>query len=106
MARGSRAGRPHTTQLRVLDPSPIVELDRVIVIAEIDGPAVALADVDRLPERAPALSSYHAFHATRAHLLRRLGRSAESRAASDAAIAATDNAAEAAYLTRRRDQLA
>lgn len=94
------------TQLLALDPSPIVELNRAIAVAELDGPAVALADVDRLPARAPALSSYHAFHATRADLLRRLGRSAEAREAYDAAIAATDNAAEVAYLTRRRDQLA
>jgi RNA polymerase sigma-70 factor (ECF subfamily) len=62
--------------------------------------------VDRLPEIGPSLTTYHAFHATRAELLRRMGRSAESRAAYDAAIAATDNAAEVAYLSRRRDQLA
>ena len=52
------------------------------------------------------MATYHAWHATRAELLRRLGRSAESREAYDAAIAATDNAAERAYLSRRRDQLA
>ena len=57
--------------------------------------------VDRL-----ALTGYHAWHATRADLLRRLGRSAEARAAYDAAIAATDNPAERAFLTRRRGQLA
>jgi len=87
-------------QLRVVAPSPFVELNRAVAVAELDGPEVALALVDRLD-----LSTYHAWHATRAELLRRLGRSAESRAAYDAAIAATDNAAEVAYLTRRRDQL-
>jgi RNA polymerase sigma-70 factor (ECF subfamily) len=87
-------------QLRVLAPSPFVELNRAVAIAELDGPEVALALVD-----AVELPTYHAWHATRADLLRRLGRSAEARQAYDAAIAATDNAAEIAYLSRRRDQL-
>jgi RNA polymerase sigma-70 factor (ECF subfamily) len=93
-------------QLRVVAPSPFVELNRAVAVAELDGPEVALALVDRLPEIGPSLTTYHAFHATRAELLRRMGRSAESRAAYDAAIAATENAAEVAYLSRRRDQLA
>jgi RNA polymerase sigma-70 factor (ECF subfamily) len=93
-------------QLRVVAPSPFVELNRAVAIAELDGPEVALALVDKLSEDEPGLTTYHALHATRAELLRRTGRSAESREAYDAAIAATDNAAEIAYLTRRRDQLA
>jgi RNA polymerase sigma-70 factor, ECF subfamily len=93
-------------QLYVVTPSPIVALNRAVAIAELDGPAVALAEVDRLPAAQPSLATYHAWHATRADLLRRLGRSAEAAAAYDAAIAATDNPAERAYLTRRRDQLA
>jgi RNA polymerase sigma-70 factor (ECF subfamily) len=88
-------------QLTRLDPSPIVRLNRAIAIAELDGPEVALAEVDRLP-----LEDYHAFHATRAELLRRLGRSAESRAAYDRAIELAGNSAETAQLERRRDQLA
>ena len=52
-----------------------------------------------------ALDGYHAFHATRAELLRRLGRSEESRAAYDRAIALAGNTAEIAYLSRRRDEL-
>ncbi|TWG91129.1 RNA polymerase ECF family sigma subunit [Nocardioides sp. J9] len=87
-------------QLAHLDPSPIVALNRAVAIAELDGPEVALAIVDRLP-----LESYHAWHATRAELLRRLGRSAESRAAYDAALAVCDNTAERAYLTRKRGEL-
>lgn len=87
-------------QLRVVAPSPFVELNRAVAVAELDGPEVALAIVDRLE-----MTAYHAWHATRAELLRRLGRSAEARTAYDAAVAATDNAAERAYLTRRRDQL-
>jgi RNA polymerase sigma-70 factor (ECF subfamily) len=88
-------------QLRVIAPSPFVELNRAVAIAELDGPEVALGLVDRLD-----MSSYHAWHACRADLLRRLGRSAEAREAYDAAITATENAAERAYLSRRRDQLA
>jgi len=88
-------------QLYAVDPTPIVALNRAVAVAELDGPEVALALVDRLP-----LTTYHAWHATRADLLRRLGRSAEARAAYDAAIEATDNAAERAYLRRRRGSLA
>jgi RNA polymerase sigma-70 factor, ECF subfamily len=86
-----------------LDPSPIVRLNRAVAVAELDGPDLALAEVDRLAE---TLDGYHAFHAARADLLRRLGRSGESRAAYDRAIWLTGNPAERAYLTRRRDQLA
>jgi len=89
-------------QLVQLDPSPIVALNRAVAIAELDGPAVALATVDRLEV---ALAGYHAFHATRADLLRRLGRSAEARAAYDRAIELAGNTAEIAYLTRRRAEL-
>jgi len=88
-------------QLYAVDPSPVVALNRAIAVAELDGPEVGLAIVDKLP-----LTTYHAWHATRADLLRRLGRSAEARAAYDAAIAATENDAERTYLARRRSQLA
>ncbi|MBG6099121.1 RNA polymerase sigma factor [Nocardioides luteus] len=87
-------------QMIRVDASPIVRLNRAIAIAELDGPEVALAEIDRLD-----LEDYHAFHATRADLLRRLGRSGESRAAYDRAIELAENAAEVALLTRRRDQL-
>jgi len=88
-------------QLGRLDRSPIVRLNRAIAVAELDGPEVALAEVDRLP-----LEGYHLYHATRADLLRRLGQSAASRAAYNQAIELADNTAETAYLIRRRDQLA
>ena len=87
-------------QLVRLDPSPIVALNRAVAVAELDGPEVALAIVERLP-----LEGYHAWHATCADLLRRLGRSAESREQYDAALAACDNVAERAFLGRRRGQL-
>jgi len=90
-------------QLVHLDPSPIVALNRAIALAELDGPQVALAAVDRLEDK---LTGYHAYHATRADLLRRLGQSQKSRAAYDKAIELAGNSAETAALTRRRDQLA
>ncbi|MFD4960276.1 RNA polymerase sigma factor [Microbacterium sp. NPDC058389] len=85
-----------------LDASPIVRLNRAIAVAEVDGPDVALAEVDRLGK---ALDGYHAFHAARADLLRRVGRSSEARTAYDRALQLAGNPAERAYLTRRRDQL-
>jgi RNA polymerase sigma-70 factor (ECF subfamily) len=88
-------------QLLAVTPTPIVALNRAVAVAEIDGPQVALAQVDQLD-----LDGYHAWHATRADLLRRLGRSDEAKAAYAAAIAATDNDAERRYLARRRSQLA
>src|SRR3954470_20680719 len=87
-------------QLTRLDPSPIVALTRAVAVAELDGPEVALALVDRLP-----LPGYHAWHAVRADLLRRLGRSTEAKEAYDAAIGATQNSAEHAYLSRKRGEL-
>jgi RNA polymerase sigma-70 factor (ECF subfamily) len=87
-------------QLARIDPSPIVALNRAVALAELDGPEVALALVDGLD-----LGGYHAYHATRADLLRRLGRSADARAAYEKAIELAGNTAEVAYLTRRRDQL-
>jgi RNA polymerase sigma-70 factor (ECF subfamily) len=83
-----------------IDPSPVVALNRAVAVAEVDGPDVALALVDRLP-----LAGYHAFHATRAEMLRRLGRSKEAGEAYDRAIELAGNTAESAYLTRRRSQL-
>ncbi|SCF35964.1 RNA polymerase, sigma subunit, ECF family [Micromonospora purpureochromogenes] len=90
-------------RLVLLDPSPIVRLNRAVAVAEVDGPGVGLAEIDRLAE---VLDGYHAFHAARADLLRRLARGGESRAAYDRAIGLAGNPAERAYLTRRRDQLA
>jgi RNA polymerase sigma-70 factor (ECF subfamily) len=85
-----------------LEPSPIIALNRAVAVAELDGPEVALAAIDRLGD---SLAAYHAYHATRADLLRRLGRSSQSRDAYDRAIELAGNTAETAYLTRRRDEL-
>lgn len=89
-------------RLVAIDPSPVVRLNRAVAIAELDGPAVALAQVDRLGEW---LEGYHAFHVKRADLLRRLHRSEEARTAYDRAIELAGNPAERAYLSRRRDEL-
>jgi RNA polymerase sigma-70 factor (ECF subfamily) len=87
-------------QLLAIAPSPVVELNRAVAVAELDGPAVALAQVERLD-----LGGYHAWHVTRAELLRRLDRSAEARSAYDAALALVENEAERAHLLSRRDSL-
>ncbi|KDN19286.1 RNA polymerase sigma factor [Amycolatopsis rifamycinica] len=89
-------------QLIRVDPSPVVALNRAVAVAELDGPEVALAAIGRLEDQ---LAGYHAYHVTRADLLRRLSRGAEARAAYDKAIELAGNTAEVAYLTRRRDQL-
>ncbi|MFE6253759.1 RNA polymerase sigma factor [Agromyces sp. NPDC057865] len=89
-------------RLAAIDPSPIVALNRAIAVSELDGPEAGLDAVDRLGE---ALDGYHAFHAARAELLRRLARPAEARAAYDRAIELAGNSAEVAYLTGRRGQL-
>jgi RNA polymerase sigma-70 factor (ECF subfamily) len=87
-------------QLVQLDPSPIVALNRAVAVAELDGPKVALTLIDQLP-----LAGYHAWHVARADILRRLGRSTEAKESYDAAIAATRNSAERAYLSRKRGEL-
>jgi RNA polymerase sigma-70 factor (ECF subfamily) len=87
-------------QLTRLDPSPIVALNRAVAVAELDGPDVALTLVDQLP-----LTGYHAWHVARADMLRRLGRTVEAKESYAAAIAATQNTAERAYLSRKRGEL-
>jgi RNA polymerase sigma-70 factor, ECF subfamily len=87
-------------QLLAFDPSPVVALNRAVAVAEVEGPARALALVDALD-----LDSYYLFHAIRADLLRRLGRSAEAASAYEKAIDRTDNAAQRDFLQRRRDSL-
>jgi len=82
-------------QLMAVAPSPVVALNRAVALAEIAGPAAALALVDGL-----ALGGYYLFHAIRADLLRRLGRTAEAALAYEAAIARTENATERAFLQR------
>jgi RNA polymerase sigma-70 factor (ECF subfamily) len=84
-------------QLLALTPTPVVALHRAVAVAEVDGPEPALALLADLD-----LDGYHLFHAVRADLLRRLGRTAEAALAYDAAIARTGNAAERDFLARQR----
>lgn len=84
--------------LSALDPSPVVALNQAIARRHIDGPEAALADVDRLAE---ALSGYHLFHATRATLLRELGREREAEQADQLALEHATNLAERALIERR-----
>jgi RNA polymerase sigma-70 factor (ECF subfamily) len=87
-------------QLLAIAPSPVVALNRAVAVAELDGPAVALAEVDALE-----LDAYHLFHSTRADLLGRLGRYDDARGAYERAIEQTSNAAEHALLVQKRDAL-
>jgi RNA polymerase sigma-70 factor, ECF subfamily len=87
-------------QLMAIAPSPVVALNRAVAVAEVDGPAAALALVDALD-----LGGFHLFHAIRADLLRRLGRRTEAASAYEAAIELAENAAERAFLQRRRAAL-
>ncbi|GAC1472217.1 MAG: RNA polymerase sigma factor [Chloroflexota bacterium] len=80
-------------QLLTLAPSPVVALNRAVAVAEVEGPEAALALVDDLD-----LVGYYLFHAIRADLLRRLGRTAEATLAYDAAIARAENATERDFL--------
>jgi RNA polymerase sigma-70 factor (ECF subfamily) len=87
-------------QLMHFTPTPVVALHRAVAVAEVSGPATALALVDDLE-----LPSHHVFHLVRADLLRRLNRVDEAADAYRRAIALTDNAPERAFLTRRLQEL-
>ncbi len=85
-----------------MTPTPVVALNRAVALAEVEGPAAGLEVVDRLD----GLGSYHALHATRADLLRRLGRADEAVAAYDRALDVATNPGERAFLEARRDVVA
>jgi RNA polymerase sigma-70 factor (ECF subfamily) len=81
-----------------LDPSPVTRLNRAIASAEVFGPEQALREVDVLVGR---LNSYAPWHATRAELLRRIGRDAEARDADRVGLTLTSNPAEQVLLRER-----
>jgi RNA polymerase sigma-70 factor (ECF subfamily) len=83
-------------ELAELTGSPVVRLNGAVAIAEAEGPAAALAIVDRLD-----LAGYPYWHATRAELLRRLGRADEARAAYQDALALTGTEPERRFLQKR-----
>jgi RNA polymerase sigma-70 factor (ECF subfamily) len=82
-------------QLLAIAPTPVVALNHAIAIGEVQGPAAALALVDELD-----LDNYHAFHATRADLLRRLGRDSDATSAYERAAAMAPTDAERDFLRR------
>lgn len=82
--------------------SPVVALNRAVVVAMVDGPATALAEVEAL-EQDQRLAGYRYLPAVKADLLRRLGRAGDAAVAYERAIALSDNDAERAFL---RDRLA
>jgi RNA polymerase sigma-70 factor (ECF subfamily) len=83
-----------------LSPTPVVALNRAVVVAEVHGPAAALDVLDTLD-----LDAYHLFHATRADLLRRLDRLDEAADAYRAALERTESDVEREFLTRRLTSL-
>jgi RNA polymerase sigma-70 factor (ECF subfamily) len=87
-------------QLFAIAPTPIVALNRAVAVAEVHGPALALAAIEDL-----ALEEYHLYHATRADLLVRLERRDDARRAYDRAHELATNAAEKDLLDTKRQSL-
>ncbi|MEV6900961.1 RNA polymerase sigma factor [Amycolatopsis sp. NPDC051372] len=83
-------------------PSPVVQLNRAVAVAMSDGPAAGLALVDAM---AGDLDDYHLLPATRADLLRRLGRREEAADAYRAALALAGNEADRRFLRRRMSEI-
>ena len=86
------------------DPSPVVELNRAVAIAERDGPEAGLAIIDAILKRGD-LAGYHFAHSARAELLRRLGRKAEARLAYERALDIAQQEPERRFLQRRLTEL-
>jgi len=110
----ANAGSPESTDwseivglydvLMLLAPSPVVELNRAVAVAMRDGPDAGLALVEGLLGRGE-LADYHLAHAARADLARRLGRTADARAAYERALALTRQEPERRFLGRRLAEL-
>ncbi|HMA41478.1 MAG TPA: RNA polymerase sigma factor [Gemmatimonadales bacterium] len=86
------------------DPSPIVELNRAAAIAMRDGPAAGLALIDAILARGD-LQEYHHAHSARADLCRRLGKTADARAAYERALTFARQEPERRFLQRRLSEL-
>ena len=84
--------------LVTIAPSPVARLNRAIALQHVAGPAEALAEVDALVDQLPR---YQYLHATRAELLRALGRADEARVADAKALELTENPAERELLLAR-----
>jgi RNA polymerase sigma-70 factor (ECF subfamily) len=88
--------------LRSMSPSPVIELNWAVAVAMADGPDAGLALMEPLGNE---LDRYHLFHAARADLLRRSGRTAEARLAYQRALELVTNPIERKYLLRRVSQV-
>ena len=89
-------------QLALLRPSPIVDLNRAVAIAELHGPDVGPAALGEIDHQ--RLADYQPYHATQADLLARTGRHVEAVAAYDTAIRLTTNPIEADFLVGQRER--
>jgi len=92
-------------RLSALVASPVIELNRAVAVGMVDGPAAALAIVERVAE-APALKGYHLLQTVRADLLQKLGRHTEARAAFELAASLAGNRREQDMLKRRAAEAA
>jgi RNA polymerase sigma-70 factor, ECF subfamily len=107
----ARAPRPEDTDwpqiatlyrgLKAMWPTPVIELNRAVAVAMADGPDAGLALMDPLADE---LDRYHLYHAARADLLRRVGRSSEATTAYRRALELATNSVERRYLTHRLSQ--
>jgi RNA polymerase sigma-70 factor (ECF subfamily) len=88
--------------LEVLQPSPVITLNRAVAVSKVYGPAAALAMIEPL---APQLSGYFHFFGVKGALLMQLERCDDARVAFDRAIALANTAAEAAHIRQHLDRL-
>ncbi len=89
--------------LELMQPSPVVTLNRAVATAKVHGPEAALAMLEPLELR---LSAYFHYFGARGAFLLQLGRTKEARTAFDRAIALANTPAEAAHIRRHLDRLA
>jgi RNA polymerase sigma-70 factor (ECF subfamily) len=87
-----------------IEPSPVVELNRAVAVAMRDGPAAGLALIDGILGRGE-LTDYHLAHSARAELCRRLGRTADAKAAYERAISLSRQEPERRFLEGRLREL-
>ena len=88
--------------LEIMQPSPVVTLNRAVAVSKVRGPEAALHMIEPLAER---LSGYFHFFGVRGALLMQLGRNEEARVAFDRAIALANTSAEAAHIRTHLDRL-
>jgi RNA polymerase sigma-70 factor, ECF subfamily len=90
--------------LRRIDPSPVIELNRAVAVAMRDGPESGLRLIDAILGRGD-LRDYRLAHAARAELCRRLGRTADARAAYQRALELTRQEPERRFIEKRLGEL-